>query len=42
MSAGGVPQLAHLLAHPSDAAAGAALGMLSGMAGNGVAQESIR
>ncbi len=42
MAAGGVPQLAHLLAHPSEPAAAAALSMLSGMAGNAVAQESIR
>lgn len=42
VAAGGIPQLAHLLAHPSTAAASSALGMLSVMAGNAVAQESIR
>ncbi|KAI8466374.1 MAG: armadillo-type protein [Monoraphidium minutum] len=41
VAAGGVPQLAHLLAHPSEPVAAAALGVLSGIAGNAVAQESI-
>jgi hypothetical protein len=42
VAGGGVPLLTHLLAHPNERAAAAALSMLSGMAGNALAQESIR
>ena len=42
MAAGGVPQLTHLLAHPAAPVAASALALLSGLAGNAVAQESIR